>query len=99
MTATRTVKADLVGVNAVDAARTALLEVVDGADVGEPLGYVAEDERVTTHFFACLRRGYPGWRWAVTVARAPRLKTVTVDEIVLLPGDESIVAPEWLPYR
>ncbi len=33
------------------------------------------------------------------MARAPRLKIVTVDEIVLLPGDESIVAPEWVPYR
>jgi hypothetical protein len=72
---------------------------VDAADVGETLGYVAEDERVTTHLFACTRPGYRGWRWAVTVARAPRLKTVTVDEVVLLPGDDAITAPVWLPYR
>src|SRR5512141_2318218 len=99
MTAARTVKPDTVGVRAVDAARAALLELVDAGDVGETLGYVAEDERVTTHLFACTRAGYVGWRWAVTVARAPRLKTVTIDEMVLLPGDESIIAPEWLPYR
>jgi hypothetical protein len=99
MTAARTVKADTVGVQAVDAARGALLELVDAADVGEPLGHVAEDERVTTHLFACRRTGYRGWRWAVTVARAPRLKSVTVDEIVLLPGDDAITAPPWLPYR
>ena len=37
--------------------------------------------------------------WSVTVARAPRQKTVTVDEIVLIPGDEAIVAPPWVPYR
>ena len=98
-TAARTVKPDTVGVGAVDAARDALLELVDAADVGESLGHVAEDERVTTHLFACRRIGYRGWRWAVTVARAPRLKSVTVDEIVLLPGDEAITAPEWLPYR
>ncbi len=30
---------------------------------------------------------------------APRQKTVTVDEIVLVPGDEAIVAPEWVPYQ
>ena len=99
MTAARSVKPDTVGVRAVDAAREALLELVDAADVGETLGYVAEDERVTTHLFACTRKGYRGWRWAVTVARAPRFKTVTVDEVVLLPGDDSIVAPPWLPYR
>ncbi len=99
MTAARAVKPDTVGVRAVDAAREALLELVDASDVGEPLGYTAEEERVTTHFFACLRRGYQGWRWAVTVARAPRLKSVTVDEVVLLPGDEAIIAPEWVPYR
>lgn len=99
MTAARAVKPDTVGVRAVDAAREALLELVDASDVGDHLGYTAEEERVTTHFFACLRRGYQGWRWAVTVARAPRLKSVTVDEVVLLPGDEAIIAPEWVPYR
>jgi Protein of unknown function (DUF3027) len=97
--AARTKKADTVGAGAVDAARTALLESVDVVDIGEHLGHVAEDERVVTHFFACLRPGYRGWRWAVTVARALRAKTVTVDEIVLLPGDGAIVAPVWVPWR
>jgi hypothetical protein len=92
-------KADSVGVKAVDAAREALLEAVDVVDVGEHLGHVAEDDRVVTHFFACVRPGYSGWRWSVTVARAPRQKTVTIDEVVLLPGDEAIVAPAWVPYR
>jgi hypothetical protein len=99
MTAARSVKPDSVGVGAVDAAREALLQLVDAADVGETLGYVAEGERVTTHLFACTRAGYRGWRWAVTVARAPRMKVVTVDEVVLLPGDDAITAPPWLPYR
>ena len=29
----------------------------------------------------------------------PRQKTVTVDEVVLLPGDDAVLAPEWVPYR
>ncbi|MGZ4458261.1 MAG: DUF3027 domain-containing protein [Nocardioidaceae bacterium] len=99
MTATRAAKPDTVGVKAVDAAREALLELVDPADVGDHLGYVAEGERVVTHLFACTRVGYHGWRWAVTVARAARQKTVTVDEVVLLPGEEAIVAPAWVPWR
>ena len=92
-------KRDSVAAAAVDAAQAALLEDVAASDVGDHLGTVAEGERVVSHHFACTRPGYIGWRWAVTVARAPRQKTVTVDEIVLLPGEDAIVAPEWVPYR
>lgn len=99
MAAARTPKADAVAVAAVDAARDALLELVDASDVGQHLGHAVEDERVVTHFFACTRTGYRGWRWSVTVARAPRQKSVTVDDVVLLPGDEAIVAPPWVPWR
>jgi hypothetical protein len=93
------IKPDAAAVAAVDVARAALLEESDAADVGEHLGHGAEGDRVVTHLFACERPGYVGWRWSVTVARAPRQKTVTVDEIVLIPGDEAIVAPPWVPYR
>ena len=92
-------KADSVGAAAIDAAREALLHDVDATDVGEHLGAVAEGERVVTHQFACSRKGYVGWHWSVTVARATRQRTVTIDEIVLVPGDAAIVAPEWVPYR
>ena len=98
MTSVRT-KPDAATVAAVDAARAALLEEVDATDVGAHLGHVVEGERLTTHLFACERPGYVGWRWSVTVARAPRQKHVTVDEIVLVPGVEAIVAPAWVPYR
>jgi hypothetical protein len=99
MAAARTFKPDTVGVRAVDLAREALLELADAGDVGDHLGYASEDERVTTHYFACTRDGYRGWRWSVTVARAARQKHVTVDEIVLLPGDDALVAPPWVPWR
>ena len=99
MTAARAVKADAVGVRAVDVARETLLESVDVTDVGAHIGHQAEDERVVTHYFECVRPGYRGWRWAVTVVRAPRPKTVTVDEVGLLPGDDAILAPEWVPWR
>jgi DUF3027 family protein len=98
MTSVRT-KPDAAAVAAVDAARAALLEEVDAADVGEHLGHLVEGERLVTHLFACERAGYLGWRWSVTVTRAPRQKVVTIDEIVLIPGAEAIVAPEWVPYR
>ena len=92
-------KADAVVVAAVDAARAALLEDVDARDVGEHLAAVAEGERLATHLFDCTRPGYAGWRWSVTVVRASRQKAVTVDEIVLIPGEAAIVAPAWVPYK
>jgi hypothetical protein len=90
---------DAVAAGAVDQARAALVEEVGVADVGEHLGHLVEDERVVTHLFACTRKGYAGWRWSVTVARASRQKHVTVDEVVLIPGDDALVAPAWVPYK
>lgn len=99
MTTSVRTKPDAATVAAVDAARAALIDEVDAADVGEHLGHVVEGERLVTHLFACERPGYVGWRWSVTVTRASRQKKVTVDEVVLIPGAEAIVAPEWVPYR
>jgi Protein of unknown function (DUF3027) len=93
------VKADAVALAAVDEARRALLLDVEAAEVGDHLGAEVEGERLVTHLFECRKPGYLGWRWSVTVVRAPRQKAVTVDEIVLMPGAEAIVAPEWVPYR
>jgi hypothetical protein len=84
---------------AADVARDALLEAVDAVDAGAHLGAETEGERLVTHVFDCLRAGYRGWRWSVVLTRAPRQKAVTVDEIVLLPGPDAIVAPAWVPYR
>jgi hypothetical protein len=92
-------KADAATVAAVDQARAALVDEVGSADVGEHIGHVVEGERVVTHLFECTRKGYAGWRWSVTLVRATRQKTVTIDEIVLIPGEDAIVAPQWVPYR
>lgn len=99
MTAARAHKADSVAVAAAEHAREALVQLVDATDVGEHLGHLVEEERVVTHFFACTRAGYRGWRWSVTVARAARAKAVTVDEVVLLPGDDAVIAPPWVPWK
>ncbi|HEX5741137.1 MAG TPA: DUF3027 domain-containing protein [Pilimelia sp.] len=89
---------DAVCAGAVELARAGITEV-DAGDVGEHLGAVAEGERVVTHYFACRLPGYVGWRWAVTVARVPRSRTVTLCETVLLPGDGALRPPAWVPWR
>ena len=84
---------------AVDQARAALVEVAGADQVGRHLGLEAGGDRVVTHLFECLDPAYPGWRWAVTVTRASRAKTVTVDDSALLPGPDALLAPAWVPWR
>jgi len=98
---------------AVELARAAAVETAgDAALVGDHLGAVPEpvspatDEvapealgRVLTHTFASTLPGYVGWHWAVTVAHIPGDDEVTVDEVVLLPGDSALLAPAWVPWQ
>jgi len=83
---------------AVGLAEAAARELADPGAVGEHLGATGEGVRTVTHHFACTARGYRGWRWAVTVARAPRARHATVSEVVLLPGSEAVLAPAWVPW-
>lgn len=97
--APRRVKADVVLSDAVDVAREAAVhEAGSPSAVGEHLGTFAEEDRLVSHAFACLMPGYHGWRWTVTLARAPRARVATVSEVTLLPGDGALVAPTWLPW-
>jgi hypothetical protein len=94
---------------AVDLARAAAVETAGTPDVvGEHLGATPEDATpleaavagdVVTHSFASRLPGYVGWHWAVTLARVPGEKQVTVDEVVLLPGDQALLAPAWVPWH
>ncbi len=83
---------------AVEQARAALDGIAERGTVGDHLEMVMDGERVATHYFACLATGYLGWRWSVSVARAPRQKEATVCETELVPGAGAVLSPEWLPY-
>jgi hypothetical protein len=96
---TRTREPDQACAEAVDLARDAVVAVVGAADVGDHVGLQAEGERIVTHLFDCADPAYTGWRWAVTVVRAPRAKAVTVSETVLLPGSGALLAPDWVPWH
>ncbi|HLS62970.1 MAG TPA: DUF3027 domain-containing protein [Ruania sp.] len=85
---------DAVLEGAVDLARSALGD----EPVGEHLGFTLEAERLGTHYFAATAPGYHGWRWYVTLSRIPRSRNATVCESGLLPGDDSLLAPAWLPW-
>jgi hypothetical protein len=90
---------DAVLAGAVDLAREAALEIAEHAgDVGEHLGWTVDADRLVSHRFACTAKGYRGWVWTVTLSRVPRARKATVCEAVLLPGDDAVLAPAWLPW-
>jgi hypothetical protein len=95
---TRTRELDEACAAAVDLALAAATDLAGVGQVGQHVGVQSDGDRLVTHLFACLDPAYVGWRWAVTVARASRAKVVTVDEVVLLPGPESMLAPDWVPW-
>ena len=78
-------------------ARTALLEVTDESTVGAPAGSTDEGDGVVSVLFANRMPGYPGWRWTVSIAQVEGDEP-TVLEVELMPGDGSLVAPEWVPW-
>ena len=83
---------------AIELARHALEEVTDPITVGEYVAAAPDAERLVTHLFDCTLSGYRGWRWAVTLSRVPRSRTATVCEVELLPGEEALLAPAWVPW-
>jgi len=97
-TTTRHAEPDQACAEAVDLARQAAVEDAGDNQVGDHVGIEVEGDRVLTHLFNCLNPAYVGWRWAVTVARASRSKVVTVSESLLLPGPDSLLAPDWVPW-
>jgi hypothetical protein len=84
---------------AVDIARAAATEEAGQEPVGTYVGVDPETGGAVTHYFEADYPGYGGWRWAVTVANAGPDTQVTVSEVVLLPGPNALVAPEWVPWQ
>lgn len=85
---------------AVEPARKALLEITDDASIGEYIDAVNDGERLVTHRFEALLPGYEGWSWFATLTRVPRAqaKDLTVCEVGILPGEDALLAPAWVPW-
>ncbi|WIE75284.1 DUF3027 domain-containing protein [Curtobacterium sp. MCSS17_007] len=78
-------------------ARKALLEVTPASTVGQPVGTVDEGDGVVSVLFSNRMPGYPGWRWTVSIAQVEGDEP-TVLEVELMPGDGSLLAPDWVPW-
>ncbi|WNM27870.1 DUF3027 domain-containing protein [Demequina capsici] len=90
---------DAVLAAAVDVAWEAAVEAAGDANaVGDHLSAHDEGDKLVTHLFACRLPGYRGWVWSVTLSRTPRLKTANVCEAHLVPADDALLAPQWIPW-
>ena len=94
----RTGKPDAVLAAAVDVARAAVETIAPAGQIGRHLGARTEGDRLVTHLFESKLAGYGGWQWYAVLTRNSRSKVVTVDELGLLPSEDSILAPEWVPW-
>lgn len=57
------------------------------------------NQTIATYLFHATQPGYRGWYWSVSVARIDSESEATICEVVLLPGSESLLAPNWIPYQ
>lgn len=94
----RTGKPDAFLAAAVETARSALEGITPAASIGSHLAAKSEGDRLVTHLFESKLAGYVGWQWYAVLTRNSRSKVVTVSELGLLPSENSILAPEWVPW-
>ncbi|MBE4717450.1 DUF3027 domain-containing protein [Pseudarthrobacter sp. AB1] len=94
----RTGKPDAFLAAAVGEARTAIEGITAASDIGAHLAARSEGDRLVTHLFESKMAGYDGWQWYAVLTRNSRSKVVTVSELGLLPSEDSILSPEWVPW-
>ncbi|WP_144721350.1 DUF3027 domain-containing protein [Agrococcus jejuensis] len=77
-------------------AESALDEIAPAGGVGEVVDAVDEQGVLALRYRSQLG-GYPDWLWTVTLATDDE-GVQTVLEVALLPGEGSLIAPEWVPW-
>lgn len=83
-------------VNVEEIARQAAVETADdAAAVGRLLSTNTSDAGVVVHF-ECELPGYRGWVWSVDLTVLDGVATVS--ESALLPGEQALLAPQWVPW-
>jgi len=78
-------------------ARSGLMEITPAATVGALFGETDEGNGAVSVLFESAQPGYPGWKWTVSIADVEGQEP-TVLEAELMPGDGSLLAPDWVPW-
>lgn len=81
-----------------ETAYAAAVEAAPRNGVGSIVDTIDEGEGVTTFLFEAKLKGYVGWRWSITVFEQADSAAATISEVLLMPGPDSLVAPDWVPW-
>lgn len=83
-----------------DIARAVAMDVADAPEqVGEVVDAIELGDNVTDFRLAADVRGYEGWQWSVTLYHDTEVGTWTVNESSLVPTDDTLMPPAWVPWK
>lgn len=83
-----------------DIARAVAMDVADAPEqVGEVVDAIELGDNVTDFRLAADVRGYEGWQWSVTLYHDTEVGTWTVNESSLVPTDDALMPPAWVPWK
>lgn len=83
-----------------DIARAVAMDVADEPEqVGDVVNAIELGNNVTDFRLAADVRGYEGWQWSVTLYHDAEVGTWTVNESSLVPTDDALVPPAWVPWK
>lgn len=83
-----------------DIARAVAMDVADEPEqVGDVVNAIELGDNVTDFRLSADVRGYEGWQWSVTLYHDAEVGTWTVNESSLVPTDDALVPPAWVPWK
>ena len=83
-----------------DIARAVAMDVADEPEqVGDVVNAIELGDNVTDFRLAADVRGYEGWQWSVTLYHDAEVGMWTVNESSLVPTDDALVPPAWVPWK
>lgn len=77
-------------------ARQAAVEFANSQSVGDFISVIDEGDNVSTFLFESKLKGYVGWNFSVSIFSDG--EDTTVSEVNLMPGEDSLLAPNWVPW-
>jgi hypothetical protein len=77
-------------------ARKAAVDFANSQSVGEFVSFIDEGDNVSTFLFESKLKGYVGWHFSVSIFSDG--EDTSVSEVNLMPGDDALLAPNWVPW-
>lgn len=80
-----------------EVARAAAVENAGEKAISKFVELIDEGDGAFSFVFEAKLEGYQGWHWSVTLFDGGD-EAPTISEVVLLPGENALLAPAWVPW-